>query len=347
MDALILLGVSNVRDLDKWVSIRKSALFEAKGTPIEVTNWDTMMNTFFADNAIINPVIQARLATQTFRGTAANWWRAHSMIVPELVVTYEQLLKWIRTELVPLADPATAVLAWRQLRFLGDIDDYLRQIDQLSTHFPLPHETLLAMATEPLGREALSSVYKADQKHGPTGMPYTRLRKFIHAHLQEMTPSARKHLADAPPMALGYGKSTHNRERRYSTNTAPRRPMQAHMFDLNSREVPEQQHTQAERPYRRYGRGPNPCWVCGSDNHIWSACDRRKRGRCACCGSDAHMTRDWAQRFFPDPQAPRSYYYQNSAPSRPPPPAPAPNNIPVEQEQHKRQNVSRNSRKGK
>ena len=310
------------KDLDKWVGTRKSALFEAKGTPMEVTNWDTMMNTFFADNAIINPVIQARLATQTFRGTAANWWRAHSMIVPELVVTYEQLLEWIRTELVPLADPATAVLAWRQLRFLGDVDDYLRQLDQLSTHFPLPHETLLAMATEPLGREALSSVYKADQMHGPTGMPYTRLRKFIHAHLQEMTPSARKHLADAPPMALGYGKSMNDRERRYPTNTAPRRPMQAHMFDLNSREVPEQQHTQAERPPRRYGRGPNPCWVCGSDHHIWSACDKRKRGRCACCGSEAHMTRDCAQRFFPDPQAPRPYYYQNSAPSRPPPPAP-------------------------
>ena len=131
------------KDLDKWVGSRKSALFEAKGNPMEITNWDSLLSIFFADNAIHNTIIQARLATQTFRGTAANWWRAHSMLFPQLVVSYEQLLEWLRTEMVPLADPATAVLAWRQLRFLGDVDDYLKQLDQLSTHFPLPHETLL------------------------------------------------------------------------------------------------------------------------------------------------------------------------------------------------------------
>jgi len=60
------------KDLDKWVGSRKSALFEAKGTPLEITNWDSMLSIFFDDNAIINPIIQARLATQTFRGLAAN-----------------------------------------------------------------------------------------------------------------------------------------------------------------------------------------------------------------------------------------------------------------------------------
>ena len=167
------------RDLDKWITTRKAALFEAKGTPLEITNWDHMMGTFFADHVITNPIFQARLAAQTFRGQALFWWRAHSAVLPELVVTFEQLLEWVRAELVPMADPGTAVLSWRQLRFIGDVDDYLQQLDQLSTHFPLPHETLLAMSAEPLGSEAISAVYKADQMYGPGGIPYARLRKFL------------------------------------------------------------------------------------------------------------------------------------------------------------------------
>ena len=171
------------KDLDKWTISRKAALFEAKGIPLEITNWDNMMGTFFADNEVTNPIFQARLATQTFRSQALFWWRAHSSLLPELVVTYEQLLEWVRAELVPMADPGTAVLSWRQLRFMGDVEDYLRQLDQLSTHFPLPHETLLAMSAEPLGSEAISAIYKADQMYGPGGMPYSRLRKFLQSHL--------------------------------------------------------------------------------------------------------------------------------------------------------------------
>ena len=70
---------------------------------------------------------------------------------------------------------------------MGDVEDYLRQLDQLSTHFPLPHETLLAMSAEPLGSEAISAIYKADQMYGPGGMPYSRLRKFLQSHLMQLS----------------------------------------------------------------------------------------------------------------------------------------------------------------
>ena len=136
-----------------------------------------MIGTFFADNEVINPIFQARLATQTFRSQALFWWRAHSSLLPELVVTYEQLLEWVRAELVPMANPGTVVLSWRQLRFMGDVEDYLRQLDQLSTYFLLPHETLLTMSAKPLGSEAISAIYKADQMYGPDRMPYSRLHK--------------------------------------------------------------------------------------------------------------------------------------------------------------------------
>ena len=300
------------RDLDKWSSTRKSALFEGKGSPMEATNWDNMMVTYFTDNIITNSILQSKLATQTFRGLASNWWRAHQQLVPEMVVLYEQLLEWIRTELVPLADPGAATLSWRQLRFLGDVEDYLKQLDQLTTHFPLPHATLLVMATEPLGREAVSAAYKADQMYGNDGMPYVRLRRFIEAHLQQLTPTQRKQLADSPPLAKGYGKSAEKEKRANNNyrpaNTAPRRPnnfTQTNAFEVNeSRGGNQESQSQNRKPNqikKKIGKGQNPCWVCGSDQHIWFNCEKRKKGKCSVCGSMAHLTRECAQRYFPAP----------------------------------------------
>ena len=186
------------------------------------------MVTYFTDNVITNSIIQSKLAVQTFRGLASNWWRAHQQLVPEMVVSYEQLLEKIRTELVPLADPGAATLSWRQLRFLGNVDNYLKQLDQLTTHFPLPHSTLLVIATEPLGREAVSAAYKADQIYGNDSILYVRLHYFIEAHLQQMTPTQRKQLADSPPLAKGYGKSSEKEKRPSNnyrpSNTTPRKP---------------------------------------------------------------------------------------------------------------------------
>ena len=51
-------------------------------------------------------------------------------------------------------------------------------------------------------------------------------------------------------------------------------------------------------PSRRVGKGTNPCWVCGSDKHMWYNYEKKKKGVCACCGSMAHITRDCAQRYF-------------------------------------------------
>ena len=51
------------------------------------------MSTYFFDNAITNTIVQSRLAAQSFFGQALNWWRGHSQLVPELVISYEQLLE--------------------------------------------------------------------------------------------------------------------------------------------------------------------------------------------------------------------------------------------------------------
>ena len=212
------------------------------------------------------------------------------------MVSYEQLLEWIRTELVPLADPSSSALAWRQLRFLEEVEDYLKQLDQLTTHFPISQAHLLTLATEPLGREVVSFAQKANHLYGKEGMPYVRLRKFIQSHLQQLTPSQRKFLADNPPQAMGYGKSSEKEKKASSTPFRPnvancnRPPYHA---QANVVEV-EKPLAKPSPPQRRVGKGANPCWVCGSDKLMWYVCEKKKKGTCACCGSMTHITRDCA-----------------------------------------------------
>ena len=142
-------------------------------------------------------------------------------------------------------------------------------------------------------------------------MPYTRLRKFIQAHLHELSPSARKHLAETPPVAQGYGKTAGEKDKKsFGNNTAWRRGVQTHAYDLDTRENAKQSE---ERPSRRIGKGHNPCWICGNDNHFWKNCFRMKKGKCSCCGSEAHLTRDCAQRYYPDPSVPRPQYSSSSS----------------------------------
>ena len=157
------------------------------------------------------------------------------------------------------------------------------------------------MATEPLGREVVSSAYKADQMYGRDGMSYVRLRRFIQAHLQQLTPSQRKHLADNPPLAMGYGRSAEKEKKSMNNSFRPNmatRNRPPNYVPTNAVEV-EKTLAKSSHPSRRVGKGTNPCWVCGSDKHLWYNCDKKKKGTCACCGSMAHITRDCAQRYFP------------------------------------------------
>ena len=51
----------------------------------------------------------------------------------------------------------------------------------------------------------------------------------------------------------------------------------------------------------RRGKGPTPCYVCGSDEHFWQRCEkRRKPPGCAVCSSKAHAPFACPQRYFPD-----------------------------------------------
>ena len=51
----------------------------------------------------------------------------------------------------------------------------------------------------------------------------------------------------------------------------------------------------------RIGDGPTLCFCCGESGHTWIRCDKKKKGKCAVCGSQEHWTRQCDRRFRPHP----------------------------------------------
>ena len=163
------------------------------------------MQFYFVTAPVRNPVIQAHLAVTTFRLRAQKWWRAQVQARPELVITYDQLREWIKTELVPKADPRSTSAAWRQLRFTGNVQEYIDQLEALKEHFPLMKDPLLDLSTAPLGEEARAVIYRADAMYGASGITHNKLCTLIKDYLNSLTQAQRTQLAEHPPLGQGYG----------------------------------------------------------------------------------------------------------------------------------------------
>ena len=56
-------------------------------------------------------------------------------------------------------------------------------------------------------------------------------------------------------------------------------------------------------PPPKYGIGSCPCFCCGSDQHSWVQCPKKRKGRCAVCGDLEHFTRMCTIRYQPSPSA--------------------------------------------
>ena len=92
----------------KYVSVHRESVWEGKEDVAALTEWDSSLTHFFITHPVLNVVAQATLAVSTFRGHARHWWFSKMQLYPRLVVSYKQLLEWVRVELVPAATPQKA-----------------------------------------------------------------------------------------------------------------------------------------------------------------------------------------------------------------------------------------------
>ena len=100
-----------VRVLGTWTSQHPSAAFNGDDKVTELRLWKRAMEKFFQAWAATNPVVQARLASISFRDKADLWWSAHCRVSPRRMVTFEQLAECVGRELVPQSRTSQAHLA--------------------------------------------------------------------------------------------------------------------------------------------------------------------------------------------------------------------------------------------
>ena len=80
----------------RYVSVHREAMWDGKEDVASLTKWKASINHFFITQPVINTVTQTMLAVSTFRGHAQHWWFSKMQVYPQLVVSFAQLLQWIR-----------------------------------------------------------------------------------------------------------------------------------------------------------------------------------------------------------------------------------------------------------
>ena len=318
-----------LRDIGKWSDARKEAQYSGEERycpclPLE----HIAANIFHVASNCMNVVAHAELAARMFSDRASAWWLAHHKRASKLLVTFDQLLEWIKRELVPHSSTSDAVNSWCNLVYSGDVKKYINDLERLINHFPLRRESILIMATRPLGKEIQERVQLMDVQHGPCGITIAQLKKAIRSFLTlspYSKPVARERdyggqTAFAPrtfrprPVSTSQPQYHIHKDNIPTLSREPKPKTVLNAVNLTtSQEKEKKQSAQTAKQIEqsaipsilkkmRIGVGPTPCFVCGSDKHAWLDCPKKKKGRCACCGSEAHLTRFCAQRYVPQVQ---------------------------------------------
>ena len=312
------------RDFIKWAESRREAMFEGRNDVGNFIEWRETLEYYFSTAPIGNPALQFWMATLTFRKAAMRWWGARAKQYPRLVLTFAQLVEWLRTELVPCANPEEAMAAWQQLAYRGDVEDYLKQYDKLTLCYPLSHALTLAQATQPLGSEVKAGAQRVDMQYGREGMSHRQLRQYLEFYLRELKPHESRTLAEKSVMRGGFGAMPSHKGRTqlrqardvnttltdgeevftelsHGKATLMPKPLQSAVWGEQSKDG-----SLGQRRPKKIGKGPRPCWVCGSDRHNMFLCPRQLKtsAKCKVCGSDAHLTKECHQRYFPQVEVP-------------------------------------------
>ena len=319
----LLKGTKEWRDTKyafiKWINTNKELRFAGTPSVAHFVEWNRTMRTHFKDCDIHNAICQFEVATTTFTRNARSWWDAHCVKCPGLLVTYEQLLEWIRHELVPDSNPALAYMEWNTLKYRGNVDEYMKQIERLMEYFPIQRDTMIACLAKPISSEFAAELRNMDIRL--EGMSNPKLKEVIRNHL-----ISTRHYPTYRPANHDRSHSRFDPDRRHYPSTLARHDLSLHAATKDPvprPQTPPHNNKDSRPPPKpfpqlpadpthtyvaaKYGEGPTPCYVCGDKNHGWVQCTKKKRGKCGVCGSEAHWTRYCRQRYRPSPQARLNY----------------------------------------
>ena len=310
--------------LSKKLSDKTIPSFKGDSDNVQLfSQWEaSLLKHFYASN-ITNSAVRAWLAQNTFADAANIWWVAHQSRRPTLTLSWLQFRELIQTELVPSVEKGSANAAWADLTFDGNTESFFNRVRAMSLYHPLPPKELQIMASRPFGSLFVERVKGSAAQNGVRGLSVPQWEAMVRTYVKEQ---------EAHPNFQVWGRSglepIHRSPNKLRTVFVPPHELYddepqipddvpngmdeeewvAHVAHLYSSLTPNQQ---GGRPLK-IGKGPRPCFVCGSDAHSWVKCERKRKGKCGVCGSEHHYTRYCVQRFYPDPKL------SSTTPTKPP-----------------------------
>ena len=174
-----------VAGLVKWMNVRQEVAMAGRNDVSAFEAWRLAVEKYFREWGVENRVLQAKLAVVTFRDNAERWWIAHLDERPALVVSYAQLIEWMRVELVPGALTSASYLAWSDLQYRGNLEAYLRKIESLFQLHPIDPLTAHVYACRPLSRRLVSKIAGMDHERGGAGISLPQLLFQIRCYAEE------------------------------------------------------------------------------------------------------------------------------------------------------------------
>ena len=296
--------------LSKKLADRTIPSFKGDSDNVQTySQWEAALLKHFYSANIVNPAVRAWLAQNTFSDAANVWWVSHQSRRPTLTLSWPQLRELIQTELVPSVETGSANAAWADLTFDGNTESFFTRVRAMSLYHPLSPKELQVMASRPFGSLFVERVKGSSAQNGVRGLSVPQWEAMVRAYVKEQ---------EAHPNFQAWGRGglepihrAPNKLRAVCVSPDPEPQMLddvpvgmdeeewiARVAHLYSTSTP---NPQGGRPLK-IGKGPRPCFVCGSDAHSWIRCERKRRGKCGVCGGDNHYTRFCVQRFYPDPK---------------------------------------------
>ena len=85
-----------LREFLKWATSSQGARFGGEEDVAKVMIWDDALDSYFRLIGWSNPIARALAAAATFHQKARAWWNAHTHRHPGIVITYQQLVEWVK-----------------------------------------------------------------------------------------------------------------------------------------------------------------------------------------------------------------------------------------------------------
>ena len=326
-------GHELVGAITKAVTARTVLRFKGNNSSKEFRDWKDALSHFFSIMGITNSAIKSWLALTTVDAKAKQWWLAQQALKPKIVVSFEQLMEWIRHELVPTSVPAESIKKWCSLAHTsGDLEEYFREVEELDMYHPQPPDVSQYLAARPFGHALINKLQAVDAAQNYTGLTPVQWQDIVRQHVLEEeqkdtfrswssmgidpvhknAPKLRQVTTSQFPSMVGSfadASTMTTEEAMMLVGLGDDAPPTGYTDEEWTAKLNQSLTVTGNRP-ARIGKGEKPCFCCGADDHSWIHCNHKKRGNCAVCGALDHRTRQCYNRFQPHPNLRQSFTNQ-------------------------------------